>query len=59
MKTVKKHIGMGLIVLGVVLLVVLHLLHLTFLNTLLSVPLLLVLTGCFLHVRFQKHESSY
>ena len=50
---------MGLIFLGVALLVVLHLLHFTFINTLLLVPLFLILIGIILHVWMMKRDSVY
>ena len=48
-----------LIVLGVVLLAVLHVLHLTFINMLLVVPLLLIITGLVVHITVQKRQSKY
>ena len=50
---------MGLMFVGVVLLVALHLLHLTFVNMLLLIPLGLILLGLVLHVLAIKHESRY
>ena len=45
--------------LGTVLLVVLHVLNLTFVNALLFVPLLLILAGIVVHVYMQKRQSRY
>ena len=59
MKWLNKHLGMGLIIVGVALLVALHLLHLTFVSQLLLIPLLFILTGILLHVRAIKKESRY
>ena len=59
MKWLKKHIGMGLIIVGVALLTTLHVLHLTFVNMLLLIPLSFILVGLFLHVRAIKKESRY
>ena len=59
MKFLKKYIGLGLISLGAMLLVVLHLLHLTFINILLLIPLGLMLVGTLLHVWAMKRESDY
>ena len=59
MNWLKKHVGMGLMLVGVALLVVLHLQHLTFVNTLLFVPLGLILLGLVLHVWAMKRESRY
>lgn len=59
MKFLKKYIGLGLILTGVILLVILHFLHLTFINTLLLIPLVLMLLGALLHVWMMKRESLY
>ncbi|MCR5197823.1 MAG: hypothetical protein K6D55_03425 [Prevotella sp.] len=59
MNWLKKHVGMGLMLVGVALLVVLHLQHLTFVNTLLFIPLGLILLGLVLHVWAMKRESRY
>ncbi len=48
---------MGLMILGVALLTALHLLHLTFVNMLLLIPLLLILAGAVLHVLAMKRET--
>ena len=50
---------MGLMIVGVALLTTLHVLHLTFVNMLLLIPLGLILVGLFLHVRAIKKESRY
>ena len=50
---------MGLMLVGVTLLVVLHLQHLTFVNMLLFIPLGLILLGLVLHVWAMKRESRY
>ncbi len=44
-------------ILGVALLTALHLLHLTFVNMLLLIPLLLILAGAVLHVLAMKRET--
>jgi len=59
MKWLKKHLGMGLMIVGITILVALHLLHLTFVNMLLLIPLCLILVGLLLHVRSMKKESLY
>ena len=59
MKKLKNALGIMLIVLGVVLLAVLHVLHLTFINMLLVVPLLLIITGVVVHITVQKRQSKY
>ena len=59
MKWLKDHIGTGLMLLGTALLLAVHLLRLTFVNSLLVVPLLLILLGLLLHVRSLKRQSSY
>lgn len=46
-------------VVGVAMLAALHLLHMTFGNVLLFIPLLIILMGVVLHVRFVKSQSSY
>lgn len=50
---------MGLMMFGVALLLTLHLLHLTFVNMLLLIPLCLILLGFLLHVHVMKKESRY
>ena len=59
MKFLKKYIGIALILTGVTLLVILHFLHLTFINMLLLIPLFLMLLGTLLHVWMMKRESTY
>ena len=59
MNFLRKNLGLGLILLGVVLLLVLHLLHLTFVNTLLLVPLIFILAGIVFHVWMMKRDSLY
>ena len=46
-------------IVGITILVALHLLHLTFVNMLLLIPLCLILVGLLLHVRSMKKESLY
>ncbi len=55
----EQYVGLGLMTLGVVLLVVLHVLQLTFVNRLLVVPSLLILAGFLLHLHAQKRQSRY
>lgn len=55
----KKYLGLTLIVVGVLMLVGLKLVRLTFVNLLLRVPLLLVIAGVVLHVWQLKRESRY
>ncbi len=59
MKRLKNALGLMLMALGTVLLVVLHVLNLTFVNALLFVPLLLILAGIVVHVYMQKRQSRY
>ena len=59
MNFIRKRLGLGLVILGVALLVVLHLLHFTFVNMLLLVPLFLILAGIILHVWMMKRDSLY
>ena len=59
MKGLIGYLGTGLMVLGAVLLAVLHLLHLTFINSLLLLPLALIVGGIFLHVWTLKRQSRY
>jgi len=55
----ERYVGLGLMTLGVVLLVVLHVLQLTFVNRLLVVPSLFILAGFLLHLHAQKRQSRY
>lgn len=55
----KKRLGLVLIVVGVLLLAGLKLAHLSFVNVLLLVPLLVIIIGVALHVWAQKKESAY
>lgn len=59
MKFLKKYIGLMLILAGAMLLIVLHLLHLTFINLLLLIPFFMMLLGALLHVWMMKRDSSY
>ena len=59
MKKLKNGLGLMLIVLGSVLLVVLHVLHLTFVNTLLMMPLAMIVAGAVMMVYRQKRQSIY
>ena len=59
MKKIGKYIGIAFMMLGTAMLVLLHIFHFTFINMLLIVPLLLILTGLVLHVRAIKKESAY
>ena len=59
MNFIKKQLGLALILLGVVLLIVLHTVHLTFVNSLLIIPLFLILAGTLCHVWAMKRESKY
>ena len=55
----KRCLGPGLIALGVAILVVLQVLHLTFVNALLMAALACVVLGLVLHLWFLKRESRY
>jgi uncharacterized membrane protein len=57
MKLLNKYAGLILILAGVMLMVLLHFLHITFLNWLLFIPLLLVIAGVVLHVWREKKET--
>ena len=59
MNWIKRHIGLGLLMLGTALLVALYLLHQTFVNVLLFVPLCLIVLGLVLHIYSIKRESPY
>ena len=59
MKRLKNALGLMLMALGTVLLAVLHVLNLAFVNALLFLPLLLILTGIIIHVYMQKRQSRY
>ena len=59
MKKLKNGLGLMLIVLGSVLLVVLHVLHLTFVNALLLMPLVMIVAGAVMMVYRQKRQSKY
>ncbi len=59
MKWLRNHLGMGLMLLGTVLLLTVHLLRLTFVNALLIVPFVFILLGLLLHVRAIKRQSQY
>ncbi len=59
MKSFLKHLGLALILLGVVLFVVLHLMSLTFITKLLLIPFIMVLGGTVLYVWQLKRESKY
>jgi uncharacterized membrane protein len=59
MKSFLKHLGLALILLGVVLFVVLHLMSLTFITKLLLMPFIMVLGGTVLYVWQLKRESKY
>lgn len=59
MRRLKKYSGLLLMVVGVAMLAALHMLHMTFVNVLLFVPLLIILMGVVMHVRYVKSQSSY
>jgi len=59
MKSIKKYAGLSILLLGITLLVVLHVLHLNFINTLLMLSLCLMIVGLVLHVWARKSESRY
>lgn len=59
MKSFLKHLGLALILLGVVLFVVLHLMSLTFITKLLLIPFIMVLGGTVLYVWQLKRESRF
>jgi len=59
MKFFKKYLGIGLIFAGILLLVLLYLMHLTFLNTLLYIPLTFIILGLFVHIWQLKRQSQY
>ena len=53
MKWLKKHLGMGMMAAGTAVFAALQLLHLTFVNVLLLLPLALIVAGAFLHVKLE------
>lgn len=53
------YLGLGIMAIGVMLLVVLHFMHITFINILLILPLCLILGGLVLYVWGAKRESRY
>ena len=55
----KKYLGLGLVVVGVLLLVVLKVVRLTFVNTLLLAPLFIIIIGVVLYVWAMKKENLY
>ena len=59
MKFIKKYAGLAILLLGITLLVVLHVLHLNFINMLLLLSLGLMIVGFTLHVWARKSESRY
>ena len=59
MKFLTKYIGLGLILAGVALLVTLHVLHVTFVNMLLLIPLFLIVSGIVCHIWAMKCQSNY
>ena len=59
MKFLKNYGGICLIFIGVLMLVVLHLLHFTFVNALLYIPLLCIVGGVVYHVYRLKKQSKY
>ncbi|MCR4603140.1 MAG: hypothetical protein K5683_06380 [Prevotella sp.] len=59
MKGLKKYMGIAMMVVGVAMLVALHLLHLTFVNMFLIIPLVVILAGAVIYVIALKRESSY
>ncbi len=54
-----KRTGIGLILLGILLLAAEHVLRFTMVNTLLLLPLLLIVAGVCAYVWGQKRESGY
>ena len=54
-----KYTGLFLVVIGVLALIVLHFIHVTFINALLVPPLLIIIIGVMLHVWLLKRESRY
>ena len=58
-KSPKPFVGIVVMVVGVMLLVGLHLLHVPFVNPLLLFALALIIFGLILHVRAMKRESNY
>jgi len=59
MKKITDYIGIALISIGVLTLTGLHISGVTFINWLLAIPLLLILTGVVLHVWQQKRKGCY
>lgn len=59
MKSFLKYLGLALILLGTAAFVALHVFHITFVNKLMTVPLVLILGGTVLFVWMLKKQSSY
>lgn len=59
MKYLKSYVGLVLIAIGVLFLAGLHLFHFTFVNTLLLIPLCLIVAGIVIHVWILKRQSRY
>ncbi len=56
---VRKYIGIGLILVGVMALAVQHFLHFTVVNALLTIPLCLIIAGIVVYVWGLKRDSRY
>ena len=59
MKSFLKYLGLALIFLGTAAFVALHVFHITFVNKLMAIPMILILVGTILFVWMMKRQSSY
>ena len=59
MRILKETAGLALILLGIMLLATSYLLHISFFNIQLLLPLFFIFIGVIIHVLMQKHDSRY
>ena len=54
-----KYLGPALIIGGIIMLIMLYLLHITFVSELLLTDLSIIIIGVIVHVKMQKRNSPY